>query len=171
MWTQIYSECERLDIGQIIVYAPSGDINLDGIDICDCHDVRVHDCHIDSEDDAICLKSHGPMGLRNIVVENNEMVSRDANGIKLGTATRGPIFGLQILNNVVDGADMAGFALSPWMALQSATCTWPAWKCAMWASQSMSGSARVRREWDRCRRSRQTAVRGSLPQAATRWAR
>ncbi len=111
MWTQVYSECEHLFIGHLTVLAPPVYQNLDGMDICDSRDVVIRDCNIDSEDDSICLKTHGAPGLQNILVENNTIRCRRANAIKLGTATTGPIFGLRILNNTVLSAQYAGLCI------------------------------------------------------------
>lgn len=111
MWTQVYSECERLVIDHVTVLAPPVYQNLDGMDICDSRDVIIRNCNIDSEDDSICLKTHGTTGLQNILVENNTIRCRRANAIKLGTATTGPISGLRILNNTVLFAQYAGLCI------------------------------------------------------------
>jgi len=111
MWTQIYSECGNLTIDHLTVNAPPDAINLDGIDICDSHDVTVRNCDITSEDDSICLKSHGAQGLQNILVENNKIRSTKADGIKIGTATVGPISHIVFRNNTVIGAAMGGLCI------------------------------------------------------------
>jgi polygalacturonase len=111
MWTQVYSECERLLIDHVTVLAPPVYENLDGMDICDSRDVVIRNCYVDSEDDSICLKSHGARGLQNILVENNTILCRRANAIKLGTATTGPISGLRILNNTVLSAQYGGLCI------------------------------------------------------------
>lgn len=111
MWTQVYSECSNLLLDQITVIAPPDCPNLDGMDICDSHDVVIRNCNVFSEDDCICLKSHGKEGLQNILVENNRMLSYHANGIKLGTATVGPVSHLVIRNNVVTYAKFGGLCI------------------------------------------------------------
>ena len=111
MWTQVYSECSHLLMERVKVEAPPDCPNLDGIDICDCGEVVIRDCVINSEDDAICLKSHGGRGLRNILVENNAIRSYRANAIKLGTASAGPVSGIVFRNNVVSGAKYGGLCL------------------------------------------------------------
>lgn len=108
MWTQVYSECGNLLIDHLTVIAPPDQINLDGVDICDSHDVIVRNCNINSEDDSICLKSHGSEGLQNITIENNRIVSTKANGIKIGTATVGPITNIVIRNNTIESAKLGG---------------------------------------------------------------
>ena len=111
MWTQVYTECDRLLIDHVKVEAASGDYNLDGLDIFDSADVQIRNCRIDSEDDSICLKSRRARGLQRIVVENNQMLCRRANAIKFGTATRGPINDVRIINNVVTFARYAGLCI------------------------------------------------------------
>jgi polygalacturonase len=111
MWTQVYCECTRLTLERVRVEAPPDCPNLDGMDICDCEDVVIRDCVINSEDDAVCLKSHDDRGLRNILVENNAIRSYRANAIKLGTASAGPVSGIVFRNNVVSGAKYGGLCL------------------------------------------------------------
>jgi Glycosyl hydrolases family 28 len=111
MWTQVYSECDNLLIDHVTVDAPPDCPNLDGMDICDSRDVIIRNCDVRSEDDSICLKSHGARGLQNITVENNRICSFHANGIKLGTATVGPISHLIIRSNVVTYAKLGGVCI------------------------------------------------------------
>lgn len=111
MWTQVYSECSNLTVERVRVEAPPDCPNLDGIDVCDCENAVIRDCVINSEDDAICLKSHDGRGLKNILVENNAIRSYRANAIKLGTASAGPVSGIVFRNNVVSGAKYGGLCL------------------------------------------------------------
>ena len=111
MWTQVYSECSNLLLDHVTVIAPPDCPNLDGMDICDSHDVVIRNCDVFSEDDCICLKTHGKEGLQNILVENNRMLSYHANGIKLGTATVGPVSHLVITNNTVTYARFGGLCI------------------------------------------------------------
>jgi len=111
MWTQVYSECTNLLLERLTVDAPPDCPNLDGMDICDSSEVIVRNCLVKSEDDGICLKSHGPRGLQNILVENNRVTSFRANAIKLGTKTVGPISHLVIRNNMIDFAKYGGLCI------------------------------------------------------------
>jgi hypothetical protein len=81
------------------------------MDICDCKDATVRNCLVLSEDDGICLKSHGRRGLENILVENNRITSFRANAIKLGTSTSGPVSRLVFRNNIIDFAKYAGLCI------------------------------------------------------------
>lgn len=112
MWTQIYSECDNLLVDNVTVDAPPDCTNLDGIDICDSKDVVVRNCNIRSEDDSICLKSHSSRGLQNILIENNRIYCYEANAIKLGTATVGPVSNIIIRNNRVDYAKLGGVTIA-----------------------------------------------------------
>ena len=124
MWTQVYQDCDQLLIDHETVSAPPDCWNLDGMDICDSHDVIVRNCDLKCEDDAICLKSHNNRGLKNILVENNRIHCYRANAIKLGSATRGPVANIEIISNLVtcakygglciesvDGSDINGFVV------------------------------------------------------------
>ena len=111
MWTQCYIGCSNLLIDRVTVMASPDCPNLDGMDICDCHDVVIRNCDIASEDDSVCLKSHNAEGLRNIRVENNRILSFRANAIKLGTASVGPVSHLLFTNNVILGAMYGGLCI------------------------------------------------------------
>jgi len=124
MWTQVYQDCDQLLIDHETVNAPPDCWNLDGMDICDSHDVTVRNCDIKCEDDAICLKSNNGRGLKNIRIENNRIHCYRANAIKLGSATRGPVTNVEIVSNLVtcakygglciesvDGSDINGFVV------------------------------------------------------------
>jgi polygalacturonase len=111
MWTEVYEQCVGLTIENLDVFSPPICRNLDGLDVCDCHDVVIRHCHINSEDDSICLKSHSMFGLKNVLVQGNTIVNQRANGIKIGTATIGPIENIRILNNTVEKAYLGGLCI------------------------------------------------------------
>ena len=106
----------RLDIDALNVQSPRGySPNLDGMDICNSRNMIVHNCVVNSEDDAICLKSQGLVGwLRNVLIENNTVRSFDANGFKIGTFTFGPITDITFRNNTVRSSPWGACALSWW---------------------------------------------------------
>jgi polygalacturonase len=112
MWTQIYLNCQNLTIDHLTVNSPPKYCpNLDGLDICDCSNVVISNCRINSDDDSICLKSETRTGLHNILVENNKIRNTGANAIKLGTASHGPVEGVHILNNTVYRAALGGVCI------------------------------------------------------------
>ncbi len=112
MWTQVYSECDGLILDHLTVRSPAGYVpNLDGADICESSNVSVTNCDVEAEDDGICLKSSGTLGLHHIRIENDRITDYDANAIKIGTASRGPISDLSIKNIEVVKAKLGGICL------------------------------------------------------------
>jgi len=112
MWTEIYYQCDNLLLDHITVDAPPDCYNLDGIDVCDCHDVVIRNCNVKAEDDAVCLKSFNDRGLSNILIENNRILCYRANAIKLGSSSTGPVTHVVIRNNIVDYALLAGLNIA-----------------------------------------------------------
>ena len=55
-WMQHYRDCQQLVIHGITVFNHVEHQN-DGLDVDGCRDVTISDCTIDSDDDALCLKS------------------------------------------------------------------------------------------------------------------
>lgn len=110
MWTQIYDRCENVVIEKLRVVDSPVCGTLDALDICNCRHVVVRDCYIDVADDAICLKSHGTAGIEDVLIENNTIMSL-RNGIKLGTATIGPVKNLRIYDNTVLRAKQTGLSI------------------------------------------------------------
>jgi polygalacturonase len=86
-WMQHYRNCDRLAIRGIHVFNHVS-YNNDGLDIDGCQNVVVADCTIDSDDDAVCLKSLSQRPCRNIVVSNCT-ISSHCNAIKMGTESGG----------------------------------------------------------------------------------
>ena len=56
-WTLVFSECDAVRVRDVIIRNPHQAPNSDGIDIVGCRDVSISGCHIDTGDDAICLKT------------------------------------------------------------------------------------------------------------------
>lgn len=72
--------------------------NNDGIDITDCHNVRVRNCKVNSADDGICLKSYHPDdGNINIKIDSCEIRS-SASAVKFGTGSWGCFKDIEIGN-------------------------------------------------------------------------
>jgi polygalacturonase len=86
-WMQHYLDCENVMIENLTVFNHAHQ-NNDGIDIDGCRNVYVRNCLIDSDDDAICLKSNGPRACENILIEGC-VASSHCNALKLGTETTG----------------------------------------------------------------------------------
>ncbi|HEX6848616.1 MAG TPA: glycosyl hydrolase family 28 protein [Chitinophagaceae bacterium] len=97
-WVQTYDQCKNLKIDSITVDSRAF-WNNDGIDIVDCDSVVITNSYIDSDDDAICLKSHDSLGAfcQNVLVKNCTIRS-SANGIKFGTASLGGFKNIRLIN-------------------------------------------------------------------------
>ena len=109
MWVQHYLGCENLLIDGITVYSLDNK-NNDGIDIDSCDRVRIANCDIVSEDDAIVLKSTTPRPCRRVTVTNCTLRSL-CNGLKLGTESVGGFEDITISNCVVYDTRLSGIAL------------------------------------------------------------
>lgn len=90
-WTQVYSESRNVLIDGIEVDSWQEQKNGDGIDIDSCQNVIVRGARVRSNDDAICLKTMSTAPLRNVLVEGCHVVGSNANGLKIGTETHGPV--------------------------------------------------------------------------------
>jgi hypothetical protein len=86
-WMQHYLACENLQIRGITVYNHCN-YNNDGIDIDGCRNVVVSGCIVDSDDDAIVLKSTSPAPCRDVTVTGC-VVRSHCNALKLGTESTG----------------------------------------------------------------------------------
>lgn len=96
-WVQTYDLCENLLIDGINVYSDAF-WNNDGIDISDCHNVRITNCLVNSADDGICLKSHSPNHFNDSIYIANCTVRSSASAIKFGTASLGGFKNIKIEN-------------------------------------------------------------------------
>ncbi len=86
-WMQHYLDCENLMIENVNVFNHAHK-NNDGMDIDGCKNVYVRNCRVDSDDDAICLKSNGISPCKNVLIEDCT-ASSHCNALKLGTETTG----------------------------------------------------------------------------------
>jgi polygalacturonase len=87
IWNQHYLNCEDVKVTGIQVFNHSNR-NNDGIDIDGCRRFVLSNSIIDSDDDAIVLKSTGPAGCEDVLV-NNCVVSSFTNALKCGTESTG----------------------------------------------------------------------------------
>jgi len=99
IWNQHYLNCEDLFVNNIYVYS-HGSRNNDGIDIDGCRRVVLSNSIIDSDDDAIVLKSTGAAACEDIVITNC-IVSSFCNAIKAGTETTGGFKNVTISNCII----------------------------------------------------------------------
>ena len=110
MWLHHYLACDDVRIEGVTVRNRHANTNNDGVDIDDCHRVRIANCDFFCEDDAITIKSTSDRGCRDIVVENC-VVSSLCNAIKLGTESNGGFENIKITGCTVYDTGNAGIAL------------------------------------------------------------
>ncbi len=109
-WTLRPVNCENVVIRGVTIKNPVIGPNTDGIDPTGCRNVFISDCHIDTGDDAICLKSENPYGgepqvSKNITITNC-VLTCCCNGLKFGTATRGGFENVTFSNSVIFNEDV-----------------------------------------------------------------
>ncbi|MBL7152801.1 MAG: glycoside hydrolase family 28 protein [Phycisphaerae bacterium] len=95
-WMQHYRNCDRLRIRDIAVFNHVA-YNNDGLNIDSCRDVVITGCNIDSDDDAIVLKSLSTKPCENIVISDC-IVSSHCNAIKMGTESGGGFQNITVTN-------------------------------------------------------------------------
>jgi polygalacturonase len=95
-WNQHYLVCERVVLRGIHVWNHAT-YNVDGVDIDGCRDFVLTDSFIDTDDDAICLKSTSERPCENVLISNC-VVSSHCNAIKMGTDSSGGFVNVTITN-------------------------------------------------------------------------
>ena len=93
-WAQHYRNCDRLTLHGITVFNHAS-FNNDGLDVDSCRDVTITGCNIDSDDDALCLKSTSNLPCENVTISDCK-VSSHCNGIKMGTESGGGFLNINI---------------------------------------------------------------------------
>ena len=95
-WMQHYRRCDRLTIRDISVFNHVS-YNNDGLNIDSCKDVIITGCRVDSDDDAIVLKSLTLNPCENITISDC-IVSSHCNSIKMGTESGGGFQNINVTN-------------------------------------------------------------------------
>jgi len=95
-WMQHYRNCDRLAIHGIAVFNHVS-YNNDGLNIDSCRDVIITGCAVDSDDDAIVMKSLSLNPCQNITISDC-IVSSHCNSIKMGTESGGGFQNITITN-------------------------------------------------------------------------
>lgn len=98
-WNQHYLDCEGLRIDGIRV-SNHVNRNNDGLDIDGCRDVIVSNCHIDTDDDALVLKTTSGQPNDRIVITNCILRS-NTNAFKLGTESIGDFRNIAVSNLIL----------------------------------------------------------------------
>ncbi len=91
MWSVVNLQSDHLLISNLTINDDGLKRNRDGCDVVDCWHVVIENCTIDSGDDAICLKSGNSRGINDLLVKNCTITKSQSNGLKFGTASRGPL--------------------------------------------------------------------------------
>jgi polygalacturonase len=98
-WVSDYRGCNYVNIKNVKIYS-YGNHNNDGIDI-DSRKVLVSDCIVETDDDALCFKSHAhDQPCENVAVTNCILAS-NCNAIKFGTASHGGFRNISVSNCVI----------------------------------------------------------------------
>lgn len=101
-WVQHYDRCENVTVRGVTVSSHCN-YNNDGLDI-DARNALISDCHIDTEDDAICFKSDHPDFCCENITVTNCVAASNCNAIKFGTASLGGFRNITVSNCVVHRA-------------------------------------------------------------------
>ena len=120
-WTLHLRESKDVNIKNISISSRSNR-NNDGIDIDGCQRVNISGSTIDTEDDAIVLKSYRPGTVRDIVVSNCILTSW-CYAFKIGTETLGNVENVTVSNCIIyeshgialqsmDGAEVSNINIS-----------------------------------------------------------
>ena len=98
-WMQHYRQCDRLTIRDITVFNHVS-YNNDGLNIDSCRDVIISGCRVDSDDDAIVLKSLSLNPCENITISDC-IISSHCNSIKMGTESGGGFQNIVVTNSTI----------------------------------------------------------------------
>lgn len=94
VWTARLTGCQDVVIHAIRILNDLMVPNCDGIDIDHCRNVRISDCHIESGDDCICLKTCGESGAsgacENVTVTGCTLVSTST-ALNIGCEAHAPM--------------------------------------------------------------------------------
>ncbi|MFC5063389.1 glycoside hydrolase family 28 protein [Actinomycetospora atypica] len=109
LWTVHLALCDTVRIRGLRITS-TVHINQDGIVLDSCHDAIVDDCSVDTEDDAIVLKSSFPRACTDVRITNCVVRSRCA-GLKLGTQSLGGFRNIAISHVVFRDCRLGGLKL------------------------------------------------------------
>lgn len=101
-WLQNYLGCDTIHLSKLTIYNHTN-FNQDATDI-DASNVLIEDCVIDSDDDAICLKSHNDDRVVENIVVRNCVLATNCNAIKFGTLSKGGFRNIRMENCVIKAA-------------------------------------------------------------------
>ena len=108
-WTCHLRGCRMVKIDHLDIYSHANS-NNDGIDVDSCADVEISFCHIDSGDDAVCLKSTLESPCENIRIHDCQLRSEAAT-FKIGTETYGDIRHVVFKSNTILDGEMGAIKI------------------------------------------------------------
>ena len=109
-WVTHFLACDDVVIDGVNVESRTANYNNDGFDIDCCSDVRVSNCRVNSQDDAICLKSTGNRVCRNVTITNC-VLSSNCSGIRFGCECLGGFQDIVVSNVVMHDVGASGIQL------------------------------------------------------------
>ncbi len=109
-WTLHLLACEDVVVDGVTIRNPQHGPNTDGIDINGSRRVRISNCDIYTNDDAICFKNKDPKysdrACEDILVTNC-ILTTSCNAFKIGTETIGDFRNIVFSNSVIKAGDPA----------------------------------------------------------------
>jgi polygalacturonase len=110
-WTlNFFQTCDATIERVTIRSRDTGIANNDGIDLDSCDGTSIHNCDIESGDDALCLKATSHQPCCNITASGCKLSTR-CNAIKLGTESLGDFEHIRISDCQIRDTGMSGIAL------------------------------------------------------------
>jgi len=94
-WVTEYNQCKNVIIDSVTITSTAY-WNNDGMDICDCKNVTITNCFVNSADDGICLKSFSRESFNDSIYIANCTIRSSASAIKFGTDSRGGFTNIKI---------------------------------------------------------------------------
>ncbi len=115
-WMQQYLNCENLSVRGIHVDSHHN-YNNDGMDLDCCRHVRVYNCDIRSDDDAVCMKATNSEGVCEDIHISCCRIAANCNSVKIGTETNGDFRDIHISDCVFVRPDFPTMYHRPHRAL------------------------------------------------------
>jgi len=98
-WAHHYKLCSFMDIKGVTIHAHAN-ANGDGLDLDECTDVTISNCNMDTDDNALVIKSLGNKDCQNITITNCVFSSK-VSSIKTGTESGGGFKDITISNSII----------------------------------------------------------------------
>ena len=101
--------CWYVIVRNVTIYAPANSPNTDGIDPATCHYVQILNCHINTGDDNVAVKSGNydstdpNAGTSNVFISGCTMIH--GHGISIGSETNGGVDSMLVMNCTFDSTD------------------------------------------------------------------